>query len=115
MNLPLIYGSLNPFLATFSFILGNTSTPKHTSTNANKVPMLVKSVMKPLLINKEGTATINPVRIVENPGVWYLGSTSANFLGNKPSLLMLIQILGCPIWNTSNTLVVATTALIEMM
>ena len=56
-----------------------------------------------------------PVTIVAKAGVPNLGCTLENFLGSKPSLLILIQILGCPNWNTSNTLVVATTALMEII
>ena len=76
--------------------LGNTNTPKQTSTNANKVPMLVKSVILEIDINMAGTPTKIPVMMVAKPGVPYVGCTSENFFGNKPSRLMLIQILGCP-------------------
>ena len=65
---PLTYGNLN-LPACFSDILGNTNTPKQTNTNANKVPMLVKSVMIVLGINKEGMPTKKPVIIVANAGV----------------------------------------------
>ena len=76
--------------------LGNTNTPKQTSTNANKVPILVKSVILEMDINMEGTPTKIPVMMVAKPGVPYLGCTAENFLGSNPSLLILIQILGCP-------------------
>src|SRR5687768_8114502 len=58
-----------------------------------------------------GIATKNPVKIVENEGVLYFGWIRENILGNKPSRLILIQILGCPNWNTSKTLAVAIIAL----
>ena len=57
--------------------------------------------------------TTNPVTIVANPGVLYFGCISANFLGINPSRLIVIQMRGCPIWNTNNTLVMATTAAID--
>jgi len=49
--------------------LGKTNTPKHTKTKANKVPILVKSVIIPLPTNKEGIPTIIPVMMVEKEGV----------------------------------------------
>ena len=54
-----------------------------------------------------------PVMIVENQGVLYLGWINPKAFGRRRSRLMLIQIRGCPSWKTSNTLVVATTALAE--
>ena len=76
--------------------LGKTNTPKQTKTKANKVPILVRSVTILIDINKEGMPTKSPVTIVANVGVPNLGCTLENFFGNKPSLLILIQILGCP-------------------
>ncbi|MNQ99367.1 hypothetical protein D3C85_1150980 [compost metagenome] len=62
-------------------------------------------------MNNEGMATTKPTTMVAKDGVWYLGWILEKDLGNKPSRLMLIQILGCPIWKTSNTLAIANTAL----
>ena len=56
-----------------------------------------------------------PVMMVENQGVLNFGWILAKAFGSSPSRLMLIQIRGCPSWKTSNTLVVATTALAEMI
>ena len=53
--------------------------------------------------------------MVENPGVLNRGLILPNAGGRSPSRLILIQILGWPIWNTSITEVDATTALIEMI
>ena len=43
------------------------------------------------------TATTKPVTIVAKDGVLYFGCTFENCFGNRPSRLILIQILGCPI------------------
>ena len=68
MYLPLIYGNLKePVLPEDR--RGNISTPKHTSTKANNVPMLVSSVIRLLGKNKAGTDTIMPVIIVAKEGV----------------------------------------------
>src|ERR1700752_2892934 len=93
---------------------GSTSTPQDTSTNANNVPMLVSWVISPLPTNSAGTATMMPVMMVENHGVLNFGWILPKALGNSLSRLMLIQMRGCPSWNTSSTLVVATTALTEI-
>ena len=77
--------------------LGNINTPKQTNTKANKVPILVRSVTVLIDINKAGTPTNIPVTMVANVGVPNLGCILENFFGNNPSLLILIQILGCPI------------------
>ena len=53
--------------------------------------------------------------MVANEGVRNFGWMVENFLGNKPSRLMLIQMRGCPSWNTSSTLAMATIALTAMM
>src|SRR5690606_37867759 len=74
-----------------------TKTPAQTNEKANKVPILHKSVTMVKFINNAGTATTKPVTIVANDGVLYFGCTLENFLGNSPSRLILIQILGCPI------------------
>jgi hypothetical protein len=108
----LIYGRWNlPFTAASR---GSKSTPPHTSTKANKVPILVRLVTSVRFKNKAGIATTNPVTIVANDGVWNLGWMRENAFGNKPSRLMLIQMRGWPSWNISNTLAVAITALMEI-
>ena len=94
-----------------SILFCNTNTPPQTNTKANKVPILHKSVTIFKFMNNAGIATTNPTTMVAKEGVLYLGCTIENFFGNKPSRLMLIQIRGCPIWNTSNTEAIATTAL----
>ena len=64
INLPFTYGNLklrSPLMVSF----GKRSTPPETSTNANKVPMLVRSVMRLAPTNKDGIDTRQPVMIVE--------------------------------------------------
>lgn len=110
MNRELMYGTL--------YLLGPLSrnnTPAHTSINANNVPMLVRSVTHTRFKNKEGTATMIPVNIVEKAGVLNLGCIFENRGGNRPSLLILIHILGCPIWKTSKTLAIAIIALNDII
>ena len=68
MNFPLKYGNRKPrFDVDGNF--GNINTPAETSTNANRVPILVRSVIRELCMNKEGTATNTPVTMVANDGV----------------------------------------------
>jgi hypothetical protein len=50
-------------------LLFKISTPVQTTTNANKVPMLVRSVTSVRFKNNAGTATTMPVTIVANDGV----------------------------------------------
>ena len=52
--------------------------------------------MVELETNSDGIPTKNPVTMVAKEGVPNLGCTCANFLGKSPSLLILIQIRGCP-------------------
>src|SRR6185437_3448429 len=73
MNRALIYGILNLGAASPASLLGNKSTPPHTSTNANNVPMLVKSVTSVRFKNNAGIATKRPVTIVAKEGVLYFG------------------------------------------
>jgi F0F1-type ATP synthase assembly protein I len=47
-------------------------------------------------MNNDGIATTSPVIMVANEGVLNLGWILEKALGNKPSLLILIQILGWP-------------------
>ena len=70
--------------------------PTHTSTKANKVPMLVKSTISSMLMNAAKPPTIAPVRIVVTCGVLNLGWTLAKTGGSKPSLAMEKKIRGCP-------------------
>ena len=49
--------------------LSLNKTPAQTTTNANKVPMLAKSVTSVRFINSAGIATTQPVTIVANQGV----------------------------------------------
>src|ERR1700739_4011371 len=97
MKRPLMYGTLN-LEELLSFLSCITNTPPQTKTKANKVPILTRSITISRLRNKAGTATTNPVTTVENEGVLYFGWIRENALGKSPSLLMLIQILGCPSW-----------------
>jgi hypothetical protein len=93
MNFPLRYGNLKlRFVVDGN--LGNINTPADTSTKAKRVPILVRSVIRELCMNSDGTATNTPVTIVANDGVWNLGCTFENILGNNPSRLILIHILG---------------------
>ena len=71
INCPLING-IWTLPASFSR-LGISHTPPHTSTNANRVAMLVKSSTNVLSVNKMGTPTTNPVAIVEKEGVLNFG------------------------------------------
>src|SRR5471030_3042806 len=48
-------------------------TPAETSTNANSVPMLVRSTTSAMFANAANTATNTPVRMVPTYGVLYLG------------------------------------------
>ncbi len=48
---------------------GRLRTPAHTSTKANSVPMLVRSVTIAMSTNNEGMPTTNPVMMVANEGV----------------------------------------------
>src|SRR5215203_5708407 len=93
INLPLTCGTLN----FESGLLGErcrTRTPAQTITKAKRVPILVNANTVLKFRNKAGTATTNPVKMVANEGVLYLGCRRENILGNNPSRLMLIQILG---------------------
>src|SRR6185437_104921 len=60
-------------------------TPADTSTNANNVPMFVRSTTSAMLANAANTATNIPVRIVPTYGVLYFGCTFARKGGNSPS------------------------------
>ena len=71
MNLPLMYGNLNPLLAPV--ILGSINTPPETSTNANNVAILVKSSTNDLSVKRMGIPTTKPVTIVANDGVLNFG------------------------------------------
>ena len=93
MYFPLKYGNLKLRFVVVG-ILGNINTPADTSTKANRVPILVRSVIRELCMNNEGTATSTPVTIVAKDGVWNLGCTFEKILGSNPSRLILIQILG---------------------
>src|SRR5262245_22787205 len=83
--------------------------------NANNVPMLVRSVTSVRFINNEGIATTNPVMIVENHGVLNRGWMAEKIGGSNPSRLIDIQMRGCPNWKTSNTVAIASTALMAMI
>src|SRR5262245_40137567 len=91
------------------------STPPHTSTNANKVPMLVRSVTSVRFMNNDGIATTRPVTMVENHGVLNRGWMEEKMDGSRPSRLIDIQMRGCPSWNTSKTVAMAITALIAII
>ena len=69
-------------------ILGKVKTPKQTKTNANKVPILVKSVMSELGRNKEGIPTKNPVMIVAKAGVLW-GKVLTKVTGAMPDGLTM--------------------------
>jgi hypothetical protein len=73
INCELIYGILNLGFSSPASLAGSKSTPPHTSTNANRVPILVRSVTSVRFRKRAGTATTKPVRIVEKDGVLYLG------------------------------------------
>src|SRR5438128_362019 len=60
-------------------------TPAETSTNANNVPMFVKSTTSAMFANAANAATKTPVKIVPTYGVLYLGWTLASTGGSKPS------------------------------
>src|SRR5690606_27816159 len=83
--------------STLTALLSITNIPAHTNTKAKSVPILVSANTKSRLRNKAGMPTTNPVSIVEKDGVLNFGCILENILGNNPSLLMLIHILGCPI------------------
>ena len=51
-----------------------------------------------------------PVQMVVTCGVLCTGCTRAKYFGSSPSRLMEKKMRGWPIWNTSSTAVVATTA-----
>ena len=71
IHFPLMYGSWN-FPASFG-LNGKSNTPPLTSTNANKVPMLVRPVMSLSSTNSTSPPTSNPEMMVANPGVLNLG------------------------------------------
>src|ERR1051325_1226572 len=90
-------------------------TPADTSTNANSVPMFVRSTTSAMLANAANAATNTPVRIVPTYGVLYFGWTLASTGGRRPSRAIEKKMRGCPSWNTSSTLPIATTAPRGMM
>ena len=93
----LAYGILNPFLSALLFPLGcSINTPPDTRINANKVPMLVRSVTSVRFKNKAGMATKKPVTMVAKAGVLYFLCSLENRGGKSPSRLMLIHIRGWP-------------------
>src|SRR5579884_3194601 len=93
----------------------STITPADTSTNANSVPMLVRSTTSAMLANAAKNATKMPVRIVPTYGVLYLGCTLARNGGSNPSRDIEKKMRGCPSWKTSSTLPIANTAPSAMM
>src|SRR6185437_3168207 len=90
-------------------------TPADTSTNANSVPMLVRSTTSEMFANAENVATNTPVRMVPTYGVLYFGCTFAITGGSSPSRAIEKKMRGCPSWNTSRTLPMAITAPNAMM
>jgi hypothetical protein len=92
-----------------------SSTPPQTSTKANSVPMLDKSVTSVKFINSDGMATTRPVMMVENHGVLKRGWMLEKIGGKSPSRDIAIQMRGCPSWNTKSTVAIAMTALTATM
>src|SRR6185503_5955827 len=90
-------------------------TPADTSTNANKVPMFVRSTTSAMFANAANVPTNRPVRIVPTYGVRYFGCTLENAFGSSPSRDIEKKMRGWPSWKTSNTLPIATTAPNAMM
>src|SRR5688500_9773896 len=60
-------------------------TPADTNTNANSVPMFVRSTTSAMFANPANVATKRPVRIVPTYGVRYFGWTFENSGGRRPS------------------------------
>src|SRR6476619_5524016 len=74
----------------------NTITPAETNTNANSVPMFVRSTTSAMFANAAKNATNTPVRIVPMYGVRYLGCTFARNGGSNPSRDIEKKMRGCP-------------------
>src|SRR5437762_3412748 len=91
--------------------LSLTSTPAQTIVNAKRVPITDRSVTSERFIKSAGTATITPVRIVENHGVLNFGCIDENIFGSNPSRLIAIHRRGWPSWKTSRTVAIAMIAL----
>src|SRR5687768_13266106 len=60
-------------------------TPADTNTNANRVPMFVRSTTSAMFANAANVATKSPVMIVPTYGVRYFGCTFENSGGRRPS------------------------------
>src|SRR5207249_2873495 len=70
--------------------------PVQTRTNANKVPIFVRSTISSILTNIAQTPTATPVKIVVTCGVRNLGCTFAKDCGSSPSRAIEKKILGWP-------------------
>src|SRR3982751_5187166 len=71
-------------------------TPADTSTNANNVPIFVRSTTSAMFANAANVATKSPVRIVPTYGVRYFGCTFENALGSRPSRDIEKKMRGWP-------------------
>src|SRR6185437_3498937 len=91
------------------------TTPADTSTNANNVPICVRSTTSEMFAKAENVATNTPVRIVQKDDVVYLGCTFAMTGGSRPTRAIEKKMRGWPSWNTSSTLPMAITAPNAMM
>src|SRR5688500_10934665 len=60
-------------------------TAAETNTNANRVPMFVRSTTSAMFANAANVATNVPVMIVPTYGVRYFGCTFENSGGSRPS------------------------------
>ena len=58
-------------------VLLKTMTPKHTKTNAAKVPIFTSSASAPSGIRPAATDIMTPVIAITRTGVWVLGLTFA--------------------------------------
>ena len=67
-----------------------------TRTNANSVPMFVRSYVSPASPIRAQRPTTTPVTIVVAHGTRYFGCTRAAHRGSRPSRAMAKKMRGCP-------------------
>src|SRR2546425_334314 len=88
----------------------STSTPTHTSTKANSVPMFVRSYVSPASPTSDASATTMPVINVVTCGTRCFTLTLAAHSGSRPSRAMAKKIRGWPYWKTRRTADIDTAA-----
>src|SRR2546421_1439655 len=81
----------------------STSTPTHTRTNANSVPMFVRLYVSPASPMSDHSPTKMPVISVVTWGTRVLAWTRAAHGGSRPSRPIAKKMRGWPYWKTSST------------